>query len=276
MVLAFIARVPYIFPDGFKLNLTREEYFHYSIPLNKALLFVHIAAVLPAGLLAVLQFVPRIRYRSISYHRIAGRTINALLIISMMCAWGIARVSFGGDLSIQLGLYVLGFTILSSMFAGWAAIRRLQIGEHRKWMIRAWGYQMSVVTLRLIMALAMAFVGLTGGYYTTMSCAEVAHSLNDPDLFAREYPQCLPNWSGKPVTHVSIEAGLDSDLALAAGTQVTFGMSIWVGLWIHAIGVEYYLFKTKDESERLHEVSTKRQNARRGLLAVNEEDGSAK
>jgi hypothetical protein len=69
-----------------------------------------------------------------------------------------------------------------------------------------------------------------------MSCSEVANSLNDPAAFAREYPQCQPNWPGKPVTHVAIEAGLDNGLALAAGTRVVFGMSIWVAFWIHAIG----------------------------------------
>lgn len=69
-----------------------------------------------------------------------------------------------------------------------------------------------------------------------MSCAEVAHSLNDQVLFAQHYPQCLPGWSGKPVTHLSIEAGFKSRLAVAAAAHATFGMSFWVAICVHAIG----------------------------------------
>ena len=266
----FIARIPYIFPNGFKLHLGRERYFHYSVPINKYPLLVHLVTILPASLLAVSQFVPRIRSRFTSYHRITGRVINALTVVSTLSGWSIARVSFGGDLSIQSGIYVLGLMTLYSMIASWRAIRQLRIDEHREWIIRAWGYQMSIVTMRLITFVTIVIIGRTGGHYTTMPCAEVANSLNDPVLFAQQYPQCLPDWPGKPVTHLSIEAGFGSRLALAAAMRVTFGMSMWVGICIHAIGVEYYLSRTKDGSARLREVSLKRQKLRRGSSTASE------
>lgn len=248
-----------MFPNGLENNFPREEYFNYKIPLDRFLFRAHLATVFTSGLLAATQFVPRIRSRFISYHRAVGPIINALNIISTLSAMFIARVTFGGDLSIQSALYVLGLMTLWSTIASWRAIRCLQIDEHRKWVIRAWGYQASVLTLRVIMFIAMTFIGHSGGWYMAMACAEVANSLQDPVAFAHEYPQCLPTWPGKPVTHVAVEAGFHSSPALAASGRLTFGMGMWVGLWIHAVGIEYYLFKTENESKRLRDISAKRQ-----------------
>jgi uncharacterized membrane protein YozB (DUF420 family) len=166
MVLVLIARLPYIFPHGLESNLLPEEYYNFRVPLNKALLLTHLASVLPAGALAVLQFVPSIRTRFMAFHRISGRVINTLTLISTICGWAIAPVSFGGDPSIQLGVYVLGLMTMWSVIAGWRAIRRLRIDEHRVWLIRAWAYQMSIVTMRLIMPIGMIITGIRGGFYT--------------------------------------------------------------------------------------------------------------
>jgi hypothetical protein len=68
-----------------------------------------------------------------------------------------------------------------------------------------------------------------------MSCNEVANSLSNSDQFIREYPQCQPTWTGKPVEYVSVEAGADEGLRLAAGARATFGMAAWVSLWIHFV-----------------------------------------
>ncbi|QRV78407.1 hypothetical protein RhiJN_06422 [Ceratobasidium sp. AG-Ba] len=250
MIVVFIIRVPYIFPNGFELNLTR-------------------ASVLPAGLLAITQFVPRIRARAVGFHRTAGKIINILTVISTISAWGIARVSLGGDLATQLGLYALGAMVLWSTTKAWVAIRRLQIDEHRRWMIRAWSYHMSIVTLRFIIVVAMVIITAMGGFYQVIPCDEIAYTLNNTDRYAHDYPQCQEGWNGSRVTHVAIEANIedDSQLGVTAALQSVFGMSTWVGLWIHAIITEYYLFKTKEESDRLLEVSMKRQNARRALIA---------
>ncbi|KAG9099807.1 hypothetical protein FS749_000338 [Ceratobasidium sp. UAMH 11750] len=261
MVGVFIVRFPFIFPDGFKTHLSRGENYYFQVPLKKALLWTHIACVLPAGLLVVTQFVPRIRARAINFHRTAGKIIIILTIISILTAWAIAPVSFGGDLSVQSGMYTLGAMILWSTIKAWLAIRRLQIDEHRTWVIRAWSYYMSVITLRIAMIVAMIVISLTGGFYQAIPCKEVAYILNDTSRYVRDYPQCQPEWTGPRTTHVLVEADINdsTELGLTAALWCVFGMSTWVGLWIHAIGTEYYLLKTKDESDRLREVSTKRQ-----------------
>lgn len=40
---------------------------------------------------------------------------------------------------------------------------------------------------------------------------------------------------------------------------MSFGMAIWVALWLHAIGIEIYLHLTPKEAERLRKVSYQRQ-----------------
>ncbi|KAG8744039.1 hypothetical protein FRC10_010928 [Ceratobasidium sp. 414] len=176
MVVSFIARVSYIFPGGFEANLTRGENYYFQIPLKKALLWTHIASLLPAGLLAVTQFIPRIRARAINFHRTAGKIVIILTIISIITAWAVVPVSFGGDLAVQSGMYTLGTMILWSTMKAWAAIQRLQIDEHRAWVIRAWSYYMSVVTLRFTMIVAMVVISLTGGFY------QVIHFFSQAEL----------------------------------------------------------------------------------------------
>ncbi|KAG8735507.1 hypothetical protein FRC12_018040, partial [Ceratobasidium sp. 428] len=47
-----VARIPWLSPNGLKLNQLRGEYCHYRLPFNKALLWTHLASVIPSGLLA--------------------------------------------------------------------------------------------------------------------------------------------------------------------------------------------------------------------------------
>ncbi|KAG8743525.1 hypothetical protein FRC10_011916 [Ceratobasidium sp. 414] len=267
MTAVFVIRVPWLFPNGLKLGQSTGEYYHFRIPLNTALLWTHLASVLPAGLLATTQFVPRIRARAIGFHRNAGKMINVLSFVSAITGFGMARVSFGGDLAIQSSLYCLSAMTLWSVIKSWTAIRRLQIDEHRTWIIRAWSYQMAVVTERLVMVLLMIYLSVARGYYHTLTCDEVAHILNNQEMYARDYPQCQPGWTGPQAKSVSVEAnpGEGTDLGLTAALRFTFGPSMWIAIWVHIIATEYYLFKTKNESGRLRELSTKRQNVRRML-----------
>ncbi|KAG9094654.1 hypothetical protein FS749_012076 [Ceratobasidium sp. UAMH 11750] len=262
MIAVFIFRVPWLFPNGFELGQSPGEYHHFRIPLNKALLWVHLACVLPAGLLATVQFVPRIRARAIGLHRNVGRVANALSIVSTIAGFGMARVSFGGDLSVQSSLYCLGAMTFWSLIKSWTTIRQLQIDEHRMWVIRAWSYQTSVITERLVMVLLIIYVSVVRGYHHTLTCDEVGYILNNQEMYARDYPQCQPGWTGPRVNSVSIEAnpGDATGLGMAAAHRFNFGPSMWIAIWIHIIATEYYLFKTKDESDRLRELSTKRQN----------------
>ncbi|KDN41033.1 hypothetical protein RSAG8_07739, partial [Rhizoctonia solani AG-8 WAC10335] len=249
LAMMFIANIRFLFPGGLKTKLMPEEYFSYKISPNGALLLTHLACVLPASMLSIIQFIPRLRAKYSLWHRYAGRIINVLTMISSICAIAIGRVSFGGDLATQTATFALGTMVLYSVIAGWKAIRQRKIEEHRIWMVRAWAYQMSIVTMRVIMPVSMILIDARGGYYVTMTCNEVANSLNNTDQFVHEYPQCQPSWTGKPVEHVSIRAGLEEGLPLAAGTRATFGMAAWVAIWIHFVWTERYITMSRRASK---------------------------
>lgn len=83
------------------------------------------------------QFVPIIRHKLILFHRINGYIIITLVLISNAGALMIARRSFGGALGTQaaVGLLVIGTTVAIAM--AYYNIKRLQIDQHRAWMLRA-------------------------------------------------------------------------------------------------------------------------------------------
>ncbi|KAF8592833.1 hypothetical protein BDV93DRAFT_462291, partial [Ceratobasidium sp. AG-I] len=191
VVVAFlVTRIHFLFPGGISKNLDRSEYYQFRIPLNKFLLWLHLASILPAALLAVIQFIPRVRARAMSFHRTSGKVVNILTFVSTLSAWAIERVSFGGDLGTQSAGYVIGVMVLWSTVISWKAIRRLQIDEHRIWIIRAWGYQMSIASARAVILVVSIFIILVGGFYQPMSCREIEYILNSTESYELEYPQC--------------------------------------------------------------------------------------
>ncbi|CAE6350997.1 unnamed protein product [Rhizoctonia solani] len=245
LAIMFVSNIAFLFPGGLEKKLIPEEYFSYKIRPYGSLLLIHLACILPASMLSIIQFIPRLRAKYMSWHRYAGRIINVLTMISSICGMAIGHVSFGGDLATQAMTITLGVITIYSIIAGWRAARQHKIEEHKVWMIRAWAYQMAIVTLRVIMPITLILLQAKGGHYVSMSCDEVANSLDNTDQFSREYPQCQPDWTGKPVEYVSVEAGVEEGLRLAAGARATFGMAGWVSIWIHFVATEYYISRTR-------------------------------
>ncbi len=108
--------------------------------MYKTGILIHLATILPAGLLVDLQFTPAIRHQWTPIHRITGYVVITLYIISLAGASMIARYAFGGGFEVQAFLWVGGLGILISLLLVYINIKRLQIEEHRAWMLRAWFY----------------------------------------------------------------------------------------------------------------------------------------
>lgn len=101
---------------------------------------MHLCSIIPAGFLVLLQFFPVIRHKVILFHPINGYVIFILVAASHAGALIIAPVAFGGTLSTQLAVGVLVIITTISLLLAWINIKRLQIDQHRKWMLRAWFY----------------------------------------------------------------------------------------------------------------------------------------
>jgi hypothetical protein len=236
---------------------------HYRIGIT-----LHLATILPAGILMVFQFVPAIRYKALLVHRINGYTIILLVFLANAGALMIARRSFGGTLPTQAGVGTLVMITTISIAMAWWNIKKLQIEQHRAWMLRAMFYLGTIITLRLIMILSALITSAMGDYYGTMSCSEISfiYGVTSPSSPAAPrvtslYPACaganLDSTSTLVVVAASMNNGRPEEIGTSLG--VNFGMAMWLALLLHAVGVEIYLALTPRETERLREVSYERQ-----------------
>lgn len=108
---------------------------HYKIGIK-----LHLYTILPGALLACLQFIPIIRRQYPLFHRINGYTSILLSVVSSAGGLMVAPVAFGGSLEIRAFVGLSTIMFLGSLGLGLYNIKRLQIEQHRAWMLRAWFY----------------------------------------------------------------------------------------------------------------------------------------
>jgi len=149
-------------------------------------------------------------------------------------------------------------TIVSAVLV-YTNIKRLQIDQHRAWMLRTWFYAGSIITLRIIMIIAALVITQIGGYFISMPCQKIEYVDGD----TQSYAACREN----PDAQTAVLANFNTTNGvehIAAALDTSFGMAGWLALAMHAIGIEIYLRLTPAEGERLRQVSFERQ-AERGL-----------
>ena len=101
---------------------------------------LHLAGILPASILACVQFTPFIRHKWIIIHRISGYLAVLLYIVSLVGALMIAHMAFGGGLDVQVWVGFVGIGVLICFVLAIVNVKRLQIEQHRAWMLRGWFY----------------------------------------------------------------------------------------------------------------------------------------
>jgi Predicted membrane protein (DUF2306) len=236
------------------------EWYHYRQGFYRVGITLHLAACLPAGFLMIWQFVPVIRHKFLIFHRINGYVVILLTFISNAGALMICRHSFGGGLDTQSAVGTLVILTTVSICMAYYNIKRLQIDQHRAWMLRAMFYMGVIITLRLIMVISAIIITSIGGYYQVSSCDKVLF-IHEGDTAAvnRLYPQCADRSTPNPkiVVEADMTGGLDEGVGASLG--LSFGFSIWMALLLHLVGVEIYLNLTSAEGERLRNVSYERQ-----------------
>jgi Predicted membrane protein (DUF2306) len=260
-----IARFEFYNFNGIFLKSTHpSDAVIFSHGIKRIGIIIHLACILPAGLLACFQFVPAIRYKFILFHRINGYVIILLFLIANAAAYIIIPTSAGGGTAahVALGLLATGTTITN--FLAYYNIKRLQIDQHRAWMLRTWFYAGSVISLDLIM-LATHFYLQTHSsveYFDVQSCSEIwkiykLYGVDDEhNPTTKLYSACTGPESLQKVVVSTRGGGPESK---AARIHCTYGMSLFLAMAIHAIGVEIYLRLTPVESQRLRTVSHERQ-----------------
>ncbi|KAH7056943.1 hypothetical protein B0J12DRAFT_568745 [Macrophomina phaseolina] len=225
-------------------------------------MLVHLAGALPAGFLAVFQFVPILRHKAMSIHRINGHLTLALFLVSTAGVFVFVRHSFGGELATQAASGVLAFMSVGAMALAYYNVKMLQIDQHRAWMLRGWFYAASIITVRIIVPITARIVSAQGRYFTARPCAQLDYMFNSQmEETLRHYPDCVRFYDGSNAEqHVVVNARFGTHVAeVGAALGLGFGMAMWLALALHAIGVEVYLRLTPREARRLRLESYKRQ-----------------
>jgi hypothetical protein len=238
-----------------------ECYYYLNFSRYKIGILLHLAGILPASLIAVVQFTPFIRRRWVIVHRIGGYAALLLYLVGLVGALMIARHAFGGGLDVQSFVGVLGFGSLGCFIISYINIKRLQIEQHRAWMLRGWFYAGTIITSRLIVIIAAKIIA-SQGYYIVWTCAKIAATISDDVDLATSYPACASYVNGtdsKAVSSVAASFGVGDTANTGAALNVVFGMALWVSLALHAFGVEVYLHLTPKEAQRLRHISYQRQ-----------------
>jgi hypothetical protein len=257
-----LARLSYLNVGGsadssFAEGAAPGEWYHYHKGHYRIGITIHLATCIPAGLLMVWQFVPVIRYKALLFHRVNGYIIILLVFLSNVGALMVARRAFGGSLETQaaVGMLVILTTVAISM--AYYNIKRLQIEQHRAWMLRAVFYLGVIITTRFIMAISAIIITRIGNYYQIQTCGQVAFIHESLSEAASLYPECA-NATADTQIIVNAKFGARSE-QVGASLGISFGMAIWLSLIMHLVGVEIYLALTPKERERLRKVSYEKQ-----------------
>ncbi|KAL2071974.1 hypothetical protein VTL71DRAFT_11317 [Oculimacula yallundae] len=250
--------------SSYKSGSAPGEWYSYREGHYRIGITLHLICVIPAGFLAVFQFIPVIRHKALLFHRMNGYLILLLALVGNVGALMIARRAFGGGLDIQAAVGVLAIMTTTSLVLAYINIKRLQIDQHRAWMLRAWFYFGIIITARFIMIIAAMIVSTQKNYSATRRCGEIAFTVsgssdltNQPEDFTQRYPGCVNASANTPVAISASMDGEAENVGVALG--MGFGMAVWVAFWLHAVGVEIYLNATPREGERLRMVSYERQ-----------------
>ncbi|KAI1196709.1 hypothetical protein F5X97DRAFT_334493 [Nemania serpens] len=191
----------------------------------------HLALVLPAALLACLQFVPRIRRRAAALHRVSGYASLLLGVLGAVAALPTVRHAFGGDVAAQAAAGTMMILFVAAQIRGY--------------MMRSWVYGAAIITVRVVMLAASYAVSALGDYHAAQPCDKIDFVLGgDMGRVLGRYPGCAAFYSGRDRgRHVAARADIASadPVEVLTAFNVTYGMSSWVALMIHVVGVELYL-----------------------------------
>ncbi|CAK1360214.1 hypothetical protein CB0940_06296 [Cercospora beticola] len=238
------------------------QWYYFQSGRERIGMIIHLGAILPAGILVVLQFVPKIREKLLIFHRINGYLVILLGLLSSLATLAVIPHKQGGGarISTQTAEAFLVIITTVSVFLAWWNIRRKRVDQHRAWMLRTWFYMGTIITSRITEFIASPIIIRIGGWYGVWTCNEIdfLYSQLGMPFPGSEYPTCvMPDGSIIRDLYVAVKAVHSLERPEQFGTSHTqpFGAMLWLSIVVHIIGVEFYLSMTSKETERLRQVS---------------------
>jgi uncharacterized membrane protein len=125
-----------------------------------AVMWVHVVLGGIYLALAPFQLVPRIRRRALGYHRMAGRCLTAIGLVTGATAIFISLViPFSGwSERIIVGGFAIFFLVALAL--GFRHVRAGRIELHREWMIRAFAIGLGIATMRVVFIPSLIIFGV--------------------------------------------------------------------------------------------------------------------
>lgn len=120
--------------------LPGECFYFRPGTLDRIGIIMHLACILPASFLVCFQFVPAIRHKLILFHRINGYIVIFLSLLGTIGVFLMLRHTMGGAPSVQAASGLLSIIFISSLTLAYINIKKMQIEQHRAWMLRSWAY----------------------------------------------------------------------------------------------------------------------------------------
>ncbi|EEQ33259.1 hypothetical protein McanMca71_006512 [Microsporum canis] len=265
-----LARFSFLNFDIFEHDSVPGQWYFTRMGRDRVGLLLHLAAVLPCGILVIFQFIPIIRHKWILIHRINGYIIFILLLISHAGALMIMEHSFGGGVDIQSAVITVVIACTVSFCLALYNIRCKQLEQHRAWMLRTMFYMGCIITIRICLIISASILGaLPHLRHDVWSCDQVQFTFMNgasdavaaSAKLAKLFPQCTAPDSASIMVPVPASLNLSNPASAGAAFNLSFGTAIWISFMLHALGVEIYLRLTPKEAERLRQISYERQLA---------------
>lgn len=137
-----------------------SNYFQPDIYIDRlTILRVHIAAGIVAVLAGPLQFVSGFRNKFRTVHRTLGKIYIVAVLISALLSLAVATTALGG-LITQAGFSVLALCWAATTIMAYVKIRKRDIADHQRWMIRSFALSLAFVMLRIIFGTLQFGIGL--------------------------------------------------------------------------------------------------------------------
>lgn len=170
--------------------------------------------------------------------------MTLLSIVGTAGAIMIARRAAGGGVDVQTFVGVLAIAFVGSLVMAIIAIKKLQIEQHRAWMIRAWAYGGVIITTRIGMFIGVIVVSSIGGHYFAQPCDKINFTLGGRGKTMTLYPQCAAFYSGENLDqHAVVKANYfgGNVMEIATAFNICFGPAAWLALTLHAFVAELYV-----------------------------------
>lgn len=213
-------------------------------------MLLHLATFLPAGALVCFQFIPALRRpKYIKFHRVNGYVVLVLSALGTVAALIIESEAMGGILSNRIGTWTLATLVTTAAVKGYVSIKNREIEKHRAWMLRAWFWATSIITMRFILVSLAHIIGHPSRSTTmSMPCAVIEYLHESfPGTRQNPYPSCAAYISGEnPLQEALVTTNWDlNDLpGITAALRVGYAVGGWLGFLINATGIEIYIWKT--------------------------------